>query len=130
MPTLEEHKATVARLETDLAKTELHQTEAQNELRRVTALLNVNPRLGGLKFEQVGLNRAIEADATRLVELRRDIASARRFLELAEDQEKAKARAAHLAATALMPKNKWYEIETPEHRIVRVKHSSRENLEA
>jgi hypothetical protein len=131
VPTIADHKAEVAKLETELAKTELHQIEAGRELSRIKAVLMRNPAApGNLRYDQVALNRALKADGVRLDELRRDIASARRFLEHAEEQEKAKARVARFAATALMPKDKWYEIETPDHRVVRVRHSSRANLEA
>jgi hypothetical protein len=37
-------------------------------------------------------------------------------LQLAESQE------------ATMPKDRWFEIETPDNRVLRVKHSSAENL--
>jgi hypothetical protein len=78
---IEQHRKRVMDLETELAKTVLHQTEAQNELRRIMTRLDANPRLG-IRNEQVNLNRLIEANATRIVELRRAIAAAQRQLQL------------------------------------------------
>ena len=39
------------------------------------------------------------------------------------------ARLAHLAATATLAKDAWFELKTPDGRTVRVKHSTAENLQ-
>jgi hypothetical protein len=69
-----------------------------------------------LKRAQAPLNKAVEADSTLVASLTDKIKEARKRLRTRETAAVGRARLAHLAATATLAKDAWFELEAPDGR--------------
>jgi hypothetical protein len=76
------------------------------------------------------LNKSILAEGRLIVSLTRQRDEARKWHTMAKDQAAHAARLARVAADAGLPRDRLFEVETPDHRTIRHRHSSPEALAA
>jgi hypothetical protein len=118
---LERAQNRVADIKTKLAALNLAIKAAHAEtMKRNSAWSADGKDLNAVIFRKTGEARLLETE----------LRDAKTTLKLVQKNMAERAKRARRAATAALPRDKWFEISTPDGRTIRTRHSTAENLKA
>ena len=124
---VERTSASLAAHEKQLAEARARYHQLTADLAQVCARADKGDQRA--RFEQTKLNKQIDAAGHLVRSLEKQTAEARKWYDMAQDQA---AHVARIAAVAVdvAPHDHWFEVEAPDHRMIRHRHASPEALAA
>jgi hypothetical protein len=124
---VEKTQATLTVREQELAAARARYNQLTADLAQVSARADKGDQRA--RFEQTSLNKQIDAAGHLVRSLEQQTAAAAKWHTMAKEQA---AHAARLAAVAadVTPHDRWFEVEAPDHRTIRHRHSSAQSLSA
>ena len=124
---VEQTRASLAAHEIQLAEARGRYNQLTGELQQVCARADRGDKRA--RFEQTKLNKQIDAAGHLVRSLEQQTAAAQKWHAMALDQAAHAARVAAVAAD-VAPHDRWFEVEAPDHRMIRHRHASPEALAA
>jgi hypothetical protein len=128
LPPLERTARALAVCEKKLAAARKRRDDLTGELQRVCPWADAGDKAA--RHEMKPLDEALHAGDVAIQTLDRELKDRKKWHAMAEAQAANAVRVARVAADAALPRDKWFEIEAPDGRTIRIRHSSREALQA